>query len=224
MTGFTGKRHRVATVDLPRTTVDEDTPIGNKNQANGRRIRYKRLNTGRRVLLEQVRLVMVLAITGCLLLAIETTPPGVIHLPGLEAAAPSLGLLFCMAVGFLYREEEGALAGLCAGWLMDAASGSGIMLSPLLGCLCGYMAGWVGQRRLAHNLPSFVVFAVLGGGVEAVFSILRETVICGALPPLSWSLRGLIPVWVLTVLASPVVYGVMWLERYIMNCHDSKIH
>lgn len=214
---MTVKHHRAATVDSPRKTVEREAPFTHKKRLNESKIAYKRLGGGRRVFVEQLRLAVTLALTGCTLIAIETTPPGVIDLPGLSAAAPSLGLLFAMAVGFLWREEEGAIAGLVTGWLADATAGGGMMLSPLLYFLCGYLTGLVGRRRLAHNLPSFVVFSVVGGGVEAVFTVLREMVLGHGLPPFYWTVRGVVPVWLLTVLLSPVVYGVLWLERRMVS-------
>ncbi len=224
MTGFTGKFHRAATAPPPRKTGDQSAPVSSNIHPNGSKIRYKRLNTGRRMMLEQMRLVGILAVTGCLLLAVETTLPGRIDLPGMGAAAPSLGLLFCMAVGFLWREEEGAVAGLCMGWLADATGGQGMMLLPLLYFLCGYLSGLGGRRRLAHNLPSFVVFAVLGGGAEVVFTVVREMILSRGVPPLIWTLRGAIPVWILTVAASPVVYGILFAVRYALHHHDSKTY
>ncbi len=210
---FDGKLHRSETVAQPRKTAEENTSDVKKKHPNEYKIRYRRLNTGRRVFIEQLRLILVWVVTGCVLLSIETTPPGMIHLPGLGDAAPSLGLLFTMAVGFLWREEEGAIVGLLCGWLADATGAAGMMLSPLLYFLCGYLAGNIGRRRLAHNMPSFVVFAVLGGGLEAVFTLLREIVRIRSLPPLFWTMRGVIPVWMLTVILSPVVYGILYAER-----------
>jgi rod shape-determining protein MreD len=174
----------------------------------------------RRVLTEQLKLVALLALTGLVLLGLETTALSRIPLPffGWQAAAPSLGLLFTMAVGFLHGEREGAVTGLLCGWLADAAGGSEeMLLYPILYVLCGYMSGTVGKRRLAHNLPSFIVFAAVGGGLKCLLSVLTAVIELKTLPPAVWVWKGLIPSWVLTVLFSAAVYGIVkgeqWLQR-----------
>ncbi len=181
----------------------------------GRSVRYISVGRGRTVIAERIRTVLTLTLTGLVLLALETAPLTVIHmpLPGLAPAAPSLGLLFVMATGFLFGEREGAVAGLIAGWLADASAGESLIILPLLYLVCGYLSGTVGRRRLAHNLPSFAVFAAVGGGVECLFSIARTAISIRDLPPVGWIVRGLLPVWILTVLFSPLVYAILWGER-----------
>ncbi len=177
-------------------------------------IHFTSVGNGRTVMVERVRLILALTLTGLVLIALETTALGRIRIPLFDwgAAAPSLGLLFAMAVGFVHGERAGGVAGLLAGWLSDATGSGGIMLLPLLYFLCAYLSGVVGRRRLAHNLPSFAVFALAGGGVECLFSVARAAVSIRSIPPAAWVWRGLIPVWVLTVLFSPLVYGLVWLE------------
>ena len=192
---------------------------------NTERIRYKSVGSGRKVLWEQIKLVVTLFLTGCILIALETTVCSRIPLPmpaiGLCYASPALGLLLSMAVGFLYGEEEGGIAGLIAGWLSDAvsvgASVGNMMVLPLLYFLCGYLSGAVGKRRLAHNLPSFMVFAVVGGGIKCLFTVGLAALELRAPPPTLWVWRGLIPAWVLTVLCSAAVYGIVWGERRLLE-------
>ena len=141
-----------------------------------RRIRYKPIGTRRKLLLERIKLAIVLSITGCLLIAAETTVLSHIPIPlfGWSSASPSLGLLFCMAVGFLFDEREGGVTGLLCGWLSEATGSGHMMLLPLLYLLCGYMSATVGRRRLAHNLPSFAVFSIVGGGMRCLYLIGME--------------------------------------------------
>lgn len=192
---------------------------GERPGRSGDRIRYRAVGSKRRVLGEQIKLTVVLLLTGCLMIALETTVCSRIHIPlfGWEAAAPALGLLFSMAVGFLYSEREGAIAGLIGGWLSDAVSANasvrGMMVLPLLYFLCGYLSGIIGRRRLAHNLPSFMVFSVFGGGLKCLFTVGLAALELGTLPPASWVWRGLAPAWALTVVASAAVYGILWIER-----------
>ncbi len=196
----------------------------NDNQrTSGEKIHYTQIGHGRKVFSEQVKLIATLSLTGLILLAAETTALGRIPLSslGMGRAAPSLGLLFCMGVGFLFDERVGGVFGLCMGFLADSMdysrAGSGIMLLPLLYFLFGYLSGVVGKRRLAHNFPSFTVFAILGGGAECLFGIVRATVVSRGFPPLGWIRQGLLPIWILTVLFSPVVYGILWGEKRLLG-------
>ena len=183
-------------------------------------IHYTPMGSGRRVLAEQIKLTAVLALTGLMLLGMETTVLSKITIPlfGWQAAGPALGLLLTMAVGFLYSEREGAVLGLYVGWLADASiSGDSMMLYPILYVICGYMSGTVGKRRLAHNLPSFVVFAFVGGGLNLLWALIEASAFPGGLPPTVWIWKGLIPAWVLTVLFSPAVYGLVRGEQWMLK-------
>ena len=182
-------------------------------------IRYTAVGTGKPVLVEQIQLAALLLVTGIILIALETTALSRIRIPLFEwqAAAPSLGLLFSMAVGFLHGEREGGITGLICGWLSDSTTGEAMMLFPLLYFLCGYLSGMVGKRSLAHNLPSFGVFAAVGGGLKCLLAVLTAAVQIKALPPATWVWRGLIPSWILTVLFSAVVYGIVKGEQWILK-------
>ena len=183
-------------------------------------IRYTSVGTGSRpVLVEQIYLVALLLVTGLVLIGLETTALSRIRIPlfGWQAAAPSLGLLFSMAVGFLHGERVGGVTGLVCGWLSDATMGEGMMLYPLLYFLCGYLSGTVGKRSLAHNLPSFAVFAAVGGGLKCLVSVMNAALELRAIPPAVWVWRGLIPSWALTVLFSVAVYGVVKGEQWILK-------
>jgi rod shape-determining protein MreD len=171
------------------------------------------------VLTEQLLLAVTLALTGLILIGLETTALSRIpvSLFGWQAAAPSLGLLLSMAVGFLHGEREGGLTGLFCGWLTDATMGESLMLYPLLYFLCGYLSGTVGKRRLAHNLPSFAVFAVFGGGLKCLTAVCLATLELRALPPAVWVWKGLVPSWILTVLFSAAVYGLVRGEQWILK-------
>ena len=182
-------------------------------------IRYTSIRTGKPVLVEQIHLTAILLVTGLILIGLETTALAHIRIPlfGWQAAAPSLGLLFSMAVGFLHGEREGGITGLICGWLSDSTAGEGLMLLPLLYFLCGYLSGTVGKRSLAHNLPSFAVFAAVGGGLKCMVALLTASFDLGTLPPTVWVWKGLIPSWILTVLFSAVVYGIVKGEQWILK-------
>lgn len=185
----------------------------------GTGIRYTPVSRGRSVFTEQLALVVTLMITGLALIGLETTALSdlPLPLPGQKAASPALGLLFSMAVGFLYGEREGGLTGLFTGWITDATLSHSLMLYPILHFLCGYLSGTVGKRRLAHNLPSFMVFSIVGGGLRCLWGILLAAVEQRGFSPLAWVWTAWLPGWVLTVLFSAAVYGVVWLEKRLLR-------
>lgn len=189
------------------------------NRSSRGGIRYTSIGTGRRVLWEQIRLFILLTLTGLILIGLETTALSRISIPllGWQAAAPSLGLLFSMAAGFLHGEREGGITGLFCGWLTDATMGKSLMLFPLLYFLCGYLSGTVGKRRLAHNLPSFAVFAAVGGGLKCLTVVCTNALEARAIPPVVWIWQGLVPSWVLTVLFSVAVYGIVKGEIWLLT-------
>ena len=182
-------------------------------------IRYTPVSTGRTVLVERIRLISLLLVTGLILIALETTALSRVKIPlfGWQAAAPSLGLLFTMAVGFLHGEREGGVTGLICGWLSDATMGESLMLYPLIYFLCGYLSGTVGKRSLAHNLPSFAVFAAVGGGIKCLAAVALAALELKAIPPAVWVWKGLVPAWVLTVLFSAAVYGIVKGEQWLLK-------
>lgn len=178
---------------------------------------YTQVGRGRAVLGEQIRLSVFLTVLGCILLALETTALSRIPLNfiGMGRAAPSLGLLFCMATGFLYDERVGGIVGIVAGFLadcMDYTADSplgGIMILPLVWFLFGFLAGAIGKQRLAHNLPSFLVFAAVGAAAEAAITVAAATLQSGSIPPTVWLLKAPLPTLILTIVFAPVVYGVV---------------
>ena len=188
-------------------------------RADRRSIRYVPVGGRRWVLTERIKLVAVLALVGLFLIGLETTALSHIRIPlfGWQAASPALSLLFSMAVGFLHGEREGGVTGLIAGWLADPTLGEGMMLYPLLYFLCGYLSGTVGKRRLAHNLPSFMVFSVIGGGLRCLWAVCTAAIDLRGAPPTVWIWTGLVPAWVLTVLFSAAVYGIVWVERWLLK-------
>ncbi len=180
-------------------------------------ITYSQISGRKKVLPEQIKMIVALSLSGLILTALETTVLARIPLPSpaLGRSAPALSLLFCMAVGFVFGEHEGGLAGLFVGWIADAGDAE-IMLLPLFYLLCGYVSGLAGKRRLAHNLPSFTVFAIVAGGIRMTCAVLMAAIRCGGLPPGRWILSALLPAWLLTVLFSPLVYGLIYGEQKIL--------
>lgn len=154
----------------------------------------------------------------CLTVAIQTTLLSHVTIPMtgslLSPAAPSLGLLLVLASGYLLDRESGGVCGLFTGFLCDAAGDGDLFLLPLIYFLCGYAAGAVGRRILAHNLPSFAVFAAVGSIIDAGYMGVRAMVSLRGIPPPSWIFHAILPRILLTVLFSPIIYAIVyWITR-----------
>ena len=95
--------------------------------------RYVPSGRRRRFMSEQIRLVILLSLSACILLALQTTILSRFPLPfsWSAPAAPSLALLLVLAVGFQLGEQEGSVCGLAVGWLCDAVGSRDVMLLPL---------------------------------------------------------------------------------------------
>lgn len=157
-----------------------------------------------------VKLFLIALSSLCLLGGIQTTLLAKIPLFFLPSASPNLCLLLVLATGCVFGEKEGGICGFFGGIVaeclsMDALLG-GIMLLPLVYSILGYASGVLFPKILAGNLPSFLVFAAAGscfnGGFRYILLILK----IGGLPSFSFLTHGLLPVWILTVLFSPLVY------------------
>ncbi len=139
--------------------------------------------------------------------ALQTTLLSRLPLPWLSPASPSLTLLCTLAAGFFLGEREGAIMGLMAGFFAEAATGEGIMLLPLLYTLCGYLVGWLSRDHLAHNLPSYLVWAAIGGVWEQAVRYVAAAIRTASLPPAVMLGRDLFPHLIMTLLFAPLIYG-----------------
>lgn len=84
---------------------------------------------------------------------------------------PRLSLAFICAIGFLYGEKLGAVAGIFSGIITDALGSTGVYLSPILFLLCGYFCGVLVGWFLSENLPSFLVYSLFAGMAGMVFTV-----------------------------------------------------
>ena len=159
-----------------------------------------------------IKLLFLLLLSLCILGAVQTTLFSSISLFGLlpSPGYPNLCFLLVMAVGCIFGEKEGGVCGFFAGiaaecLYMDSFLG-GIMLLPLIYCILGYTAGVLFEKILAGNLPSFLVFAAVGSLLEAFCRYILTFVKVGAFPSVTFISNGLFPIWILTVIASPLIY------------------
>lgn len=157
--------------------------------------------------LEIIRFAAIGLLSACVLLAIEERLYW-LRIPPLAAGAPWLGLLLSLAVGYIYGNEHGAVTGLGVGFLADCLS-DGIMLRPLAYMLVGWLAGVLADVLLAHNLPSFPVYAAVGAGIEGLFRYAAAMLTAGGFISGSFFLYEVLPHLLMTVIFSPVVYGLV---------------
>lgn len=157
--------------------------------------------------LEIIRFAAIGLLSACVLLAIEERLYW-LRIPPLAAGAPWLGLLLSLAVGYIYGNEHGAVTGLGVGFLADCLS-DGIMLRPLAYMLVGWLAGVLADVLLAHNLPSFPVYAAVGAGIEGLFRYAAAMLTAGGFISGRFFLYGVLPHLLMTVIFSPAVYGLV---------------
>ncbi len=164
-----------------------------------------------------VKLLLLALLSFCLLGGIQTTLLANIPLFFLPPASPDLCLLLVIAAGCVFGEKEGGICGFFGGITAECLSMDvflgGIMLLPLIYCILGYTAGVLFSKLLAGNLPSFLVFAATGsllqGGVRYILMILK----IGTLPSITFLIHGLLPVWILTVIFSPLIYLAVYVVK-----------
>lgn len=157
--------------------------------------------------LEIIRFAAIGLLSACVLLAIEERLYW-LRIPPLAAGAPWLGLLLSLAVGYIYGNEHGAVTGLGVGFLADCLS-DGIMLRPMAYMLVGWLAGILADVLLAHNLPSFPVYAAVGAGIEGMFRYAAVMLTAGGFISGRFFLYGVLPHFLMTVIFSPAVYGLV---------------
>ena len=120
--------------------------------------------------------------------------------------SPALLLLVVITLGYWFGEQAGALCGIFAGVMADVAVG-GVMLSPMMLMLYGYVCGVGSKRFLARNLPSFLIFCIFGILWESLWDVGKIAVISRGLPPLAFLTEELLPNTLLTLMAAPLFYA-----------------
>ena len=101
---------------------------------------------------------------------------------------PALVLAAVSAFGFFDSERVGAVAGVAAGWALDATSGAPLCIMPLVGFLVGYFSGFVADKYLPRNV---LPWGVCLGGVGVINMIC--TTVCASLSGLKF--RPFVLIW-----------------------------
>lgn len=132
--------------------------------------------------------------------------------------SPALLLLVVATLGYFFGEQAGALCGLFAGVMADITTG-GMMLSPMIFMLYGYACGVGSKRFLAHNLPSFLIFCMVGILWEGLCESMWMTIDSRSLLPFAYLTQDKLPSALLTLAVSPAFYG---LARGYMARQEKK--
>ena len=96
-----------------------------------------------------------------LLLAQTTLDP----LGGAGRHIPALVPVAVSALGFFDSERVGAVAGIAAGWCLDAWSGGTLCIMPLVGFCVGFFSGYAADRWLPRGI---LPFGICLGAVSVV--------------------------------------------------------
>lgn len=157
-----------------------------------------------------IKLFLMAVLLLCTFAALETTWLSKIPLPMLPAGAPALCLLFVLAAGYVFGEREGCVCGLMGGIITECVTMEplfgGIMVFPLIYCTLGYVSGVLSKKILAGNLPSFLVYAVVGGLLDGCFRLVLTVLKTGTVPLFAYFTGSFLPKLILTVIFSPLVY------------------
>lgn len=102
---------------------------------------------------------------GAWLLALLLLQSTLAFSPRMAGALPAMVPVAVAAFGFFDSEKTGAVAGVAAGWALDAWGGSRIFLMPLVCFAVGYFCGWAADRLLPRGM---IPFGVCLGGVAVL--------------------------------------------------------
>ncbi|MBQ9079611.1 MAG: hypothetical protein IJY27_00895 [Clostridia bacterium] len=119
---------------------------------------------------------------------------------GLGRTVPALLLTAVSALGFFDSEKVGAVAGIAAGWALDAYSGSTVALLPLVGFCIGYFSGIVAGRLLPRGILPWGVCLGAVSVINMLCTAIGAAVTMPALRPLALIWHTLLPELVLTLL------------------------
>ena len=136
---------------------------------------------------------------------------------------PGLVLLFVCATGMLFGEREGGACGVFGGFIIDCVGGGLFSLSPLFFMLCGYFSGVCSKYVLSHNLPSFVVYALVVGILKELLGIFYFGMLAESLNLFEVITKTLFPDYFAFLICSPFIYVVAYrLKKIIFYKRKSR--
>lgn len=147
-----------------------------------------------------IRQVVIYGIWLFILLMIQSTSGTSVS--GVSRCVPALVLAAVSALGFFDSERVGAVAGIAAGWALDATSGAELCIMPLVGFAVGYFSGYVAGKYLPRNI---LPWGVCLGGVAVVNMVC--TIISACVSGLRFRLFALIWHTLLPELVLTLLFG-----------------
>jgi rod shape-determining protein MreD len=90
---------------------------------------------------------------------------------------PDLILILILLVALRGGEQDGAAAGVCAGFLSDAVAGSVLSLSPIFGFFCGYLCGYFGRGFFRSQFANFAVWLGICATAKQILLLLWRLIV-----------------------------------------------
>ena len=135
---------------------------------------------------------------------------------GVSRCVPALVLVAVSAFGFFDSERVGSIAGIAAGWALDATSGAQLCIMPLVGFLVGYFSGYVADKYLPRSVLPWGVCLGSVGAVNMICTIVSASISGLKFRPLVLIWHTLLPELMLTLLfgipAGLITLGIIKLQ------------
>ena len=135
---------------------------------------------------------------------------------------PDLVLCAVIAVAMGEDERTAGICGVVAGFFLDALGGVGLSLSPLVYGFCGYLAGVMVRFFLRRNFPSYLIYVACAAAANSVITLFFIYVWQDTVPLNAAFTDIVIPEFLLTLLASPLLYLVIALPLARKNKQSLK--
>ena len=150
---------------------------------------------------------------------LETTTVGRMAIFGV---APNIMLSIIVSYSILRGDNEGAIAGVTGGLLMDVTLGQAMGLFAMLGLLVGYFAGkpFRDFYRESYLLPMFITgsVAVMYGLVVYMFNTLTIAYVS----MFTHIITVILPMAVYTMIISIAVYRILYAVNYLVEMFEKR--
>ncbi|MBQ7011364.1 MAG: rod shape-determining protein MreD [Clostridia bacterium] len=138
------------------------------------------------------------------------------------AVIPDLVLCAVIAVAIGEDERTAGVCGVAAGFFLDALGGVGLSLSPVAYGFCGYLVGVLVRFLLRRNFPAYLIFVSCAAAANSVITLFFIYVWQDTVPLNSAFADIIVPEYLLTLLASPLLYIVIALPLARKNKQSLK--
>lgn len=135
---------------------------------------------------------------------------------------PAASFALVCAIGFVGGEKMGAVLGIIGGILVGALGGTGVLLAPIPYLLCGYLCGALSGWFLSENLPSFLIYSLLAGGVYEVYTLISCGLFGKSFDLLRIATKILIPEYFAFLLCVLPAYGAAYGIYALIKRKDNR--